>query len=269
MEGETYKCQGCGSQIPASNIDFRTRSATCPWCGLKVIFPKKHSTASPNAQIALDEAMELFLMGNFDSAKKCAESVLSMVNRNAAASFIIDYYFAFIAPTKKSSVMLDFFKNELEDAEFDIEEEEMFKKLLLKTISHIGEYEEQILKKFSEYDSPKELADFVEVFSPLLILKRTSFNWLNKEMVEIYKAISRKVAIPKTWYALYSSILKNSESPFVGNNWYLKTKTERIYNEVVIPIGEIFSLISDETLKIKFSNAYTKAKMAYEKKMNE
>lgn len=267
MEGEKYHCQGCGSEIPASLINFKTRRAKCPWCGLDVVFPKRHSTASPNAQIALNEAMKLFLEGNYESSKSCAESALSMTNNNAAALFIVNYYKAYIAEIKNSHAMDVFFKEKLPDAEFEIEEEEMFKRLLLKTILNIGQYEEQILSKFAEYDDPNELSEFVEAFSPCLILSRSTIDWFTPNMAETYKEISKRTSIPKTWYSLYSSLIKNPDSPFVNNTFYLKTKAQRIYREFILPVGDIFSCIKDENNKQKFNNAYMKVKIAYESKM--
>lgn len=266
MEGEKYRCQGCGSEIPASLIDFKTRHAKCPWCGLDVVFPKRHSTASPNAQIALEEAMHLFLEGSYESAKNCAENVLTMTN-NAAALFIVDYYKAFLAEVKSSQTIESFFKTKLPDAEFEIEEEDMFKKLLRKTIINSGDYEEEILAKFSDYDDPKELGEFVENFSPYLITSRVCIDWFTPRMAEIYKKITKRVAIPKTWYALYSAIAKNPDSPLSSDSFFLKTKSARIYNQFVVPVGEIFGLITDEALKAKFSKAYTKLKIAYENGM--
>ncbi len=267
MEGEKYRCQGCGSEIPSSMINFKTRSAKCPWCGLDVTFPKKHSTASPNAQYAIEEAYNLFMAGSFDSSLKCAEHALTMVNNSVIASFIIDYYKSFVATTKNSKIIEEFFLNRLENIEFEVEEEEMFKNILCKKAFKVEKFEEQVLKKFSEYDDTKELGEFVERFSPSLILKRENFDWLTHSMVDIYKNVTRRVAIPKTWYALYISVVKNPDSPLQNGTFFLKTKTNRIYNDCVVPIGEIFDLITDEVNKVKYSKAYIKVKTVYESKM--
>lgn len=267
MEGEKYRCQGCGSEIPSNLIDFKTRHATCPWCGLEVIFPKRHSTASPNAQIAIEEAYSLFMNDNFDSSLKCAEHVLTMVNTSVVATFIVDYYKSFVAQIKNTKSIESFFLNKLQDFEFEIEEEEMFKNMLYKKALRVSDYEEQILSKFEEYDDPNELSEFVENFSPLLIAKRENFNWLSENMIEVYKKITKKVSIPKTWYALYSSAVKNPESPLQNGFFYLKTKTNRIYESYIIPIGEILDLIKDANYKEKFLKGYLKIKTVYENRM--
>lgn len=267
MEGEKYRCQGCGSEIPSNLINFKTRHATCPWCGLEVVFPKRHSTASPNAQIAIEEAYNLFMSDNFDSSLKCAEHALTMVNTSAVATFIIDYYKSFVAFNKNTKSIESFFLNKLPNFDFEIEEEEMLKNMLYRKALKVGVYEEQILEKFEEYDDSKELSEFVENFSPILIGKRENFNWLTSNMIEVYKKITRKTSIPKTWYALYSSLVKNPESPLQNDSFYLKTKTNRIYIECILPIGEILNLIEDSNYKEKFSKGYLKIKTVYELKM--
>lgn len=267
MEGEKYRCQGCGSEIPSNLINFKTRHATCPWCGLEIVFPKRHSTASPNAQIAIEEAYNLFMIDNFDSSLKCAEHALTMVNTSIVATFIVDYYKSFVASIKNTKSIDLFFKTKLQDFEFEIEEEEMFKNMLYKKALKVSIYEEEILAKFEEYDDPKELQEFVEKFSPILISKREDFNWLTEHMVDVYKRITKRVPIPKTWYALYSSAVKNPESPLQNGLFYLKTKTDRIYKDCIIPIGEILDLIKEENYKEKFSKGYLKIKTVYENKM--
>ncbi len=268
MEGEKYRCQGCGSEIPSSMINFKTRSAKCPWCGLDVVFPKKHSTASPNARYAIEEAYSLFMSDSFDSSLKCAEHALTMVNNSIIATFIIYYYKSYVDNNKNSKLISDFFLSKLEDIEFEIEEEEMFKNMLCKKANKVEHFEAQILKKFSEYDDEKELGEFVERFSPALILNRKTFDWLTPSMIETYKTITNRTSIPKTWYALYTSIIKNPDSPVSNNQFYLKTKTNRIYNDCLLPIGEIFNLINDKTNKDKFYNAFLKVKSIFDSKMN-
>ena len=268
MEGESYKCTGCGSEIPASLIDFKTRTAHCPWCGLEVVFPKRHSTASPSAVVALEQATEAFCNNSYEMANRLAESALTMVQGHAGALFITSYYKAFHAEIRASSLMNKYFEDVFPYAEFDIEEEEMLKKLIRKTMVRLTDFEEAILKKFSEYDDPKELAEFVEGFSPLLIMNRTSVNWLTPSMAEVYLAITRRTAIPKTWYALYASIKKNPDSPLKTGQFFLKTKCKRIYEEYVLPIGKILDSIQDDALRNKFHQAYESTKKKKKKAMN-
>ena len=268
MEGEKYICPNCGMPLEATAINFKTRRAFCPWCQKNVIFPKRNSTASPNAESALNEAYAFFLDKNFESAKNCAETVVSMMPNNVAALYILAYYKAFSAPIKNRSSLDKLFNEILPDAMIEIEEEEMLKQLLLKTILHACEYQDQIINKFVEFDDAKELCEFVENFCPFVIAREVNIDWFTPNMISCLKECSALTNIPKTWYALYVSITKNPDSPILKNTFYLKTKSSRFYSDYILPIGEIFSQIKDETLKRKFVGAYNKVKEEFEQKLN-
>ncbi len=266
MEGDKYLCPSCGMPIPASIIDFKTRRAHCDFCGQDVIFPKRTSTASPNAVIALNQARDFFLNGDFKSAVTCAQTAVEMVPNHVAALYIIAYYKAFNADVKNRTSLDKLFNEILPEAEFEAEEEEIFKQLLLKTILHSITYEEQILDKFNAFDDDNELGEFVEQFCPFSISKRVNMDWLTPKLANVYKEISKKTSIPKTCYALYLSLTKNPDSPFVGG-FFLRTKTARYYNEYLLPIGEVFNNISDQAVKTKFVSVYNKVKQQCEEKM--
>lgn len=268
MEGQRYLCPGCGSPIPTEKMDFKTREATCDFCGLHFVFPKKHSTASPNAVIALNEAYHLFVNGSFESAKDSAQTALSMTSNNVAALFIVAYYDAFIASVKNSKSLDRLFYNVLKDAEFEIEEEEMFKKLLIKTLKHTSEYEKEILSKFSEYDDAKELGDFVDQFSPYSILSKTNFDLFDKELFDLYKKVIKKTHIPKTLFSLTNFLLKCSDSPLASNSFFLKTKAKRIYDEYILPIGELFAVRSRNEIEEKIYSSYIKIKNDYYQRLS-
>ena len=256
MEANLYLCPHCGTAFDSSRLDMKTRRGVCAMCGCEVVFPKRHLTASPNAVLALEEGTRLFLSGNFESAKTCAETAISMSRDNVSALYIANYYKAFRAEVKNSRGLDDLFNRIIPDAEMEIEEEEMFKQCVIKTIAHSKEYEQQLISRFVEYDDANELGEFVEAFCPFAIMSRQSFAWLTPAMLALYLEVTKKTNIPKTWYALYTALLKNPDSPFVGNTFFLKTKTERIKHEIVEPIGEIFNAIKDGAMKAKFTSAY-------------
>lgn len=256
MEANEFICSHCGTSLTSANVDMKTRRGVCPMCGCEVSFAKKHSTASPNAVLALEEGLRLFLSGNFESARTCAETAISMTEKNVAALFIVSYYKAFRAPVKNTKSLYELFNDILPDAEFDIEEEEMFKQCVIRTINNTLGFEEQLLAKFVEFDDPNELGQFVEAFCPFAINARQTYSWLTPRMMSLYLEITKRVNIPKTWYSLYTALLKNPESPFVGNSFFQKTKTARIQHDVVEPMGQIFNSIKDEAFKAKFVQAY-------------
>ena len=86
-------------------------------------------------------------------------------------------------------------------------------------------------------------------------------------MVETYKAVSQKCSIPNTWLALYNAMLKNPDSPLSNDSFYLKTKAERIYENFILKIGEIFESINDEANKQKFTGAFAKVQKVYQAKL--
>ena len=267
MEAEKYICPGCGASLSANQIDRKTRTGTCHFCGLTVRFAKKHSANSPSVQVALEEGVRLFLAGNFDSARSCAENVLTMSRNNAAALFIVNYYRSYAAEVKDSRLMASFFRETWDDCLFEVEEEEFCKQMILKSIMHSGEFEKEILSKFNDYDDASEITEFTESFSPMLIMRQKNIDWFTPEMAEIYQSLTDKTNLPKTWYALYAGITKNPDSPYPGNQFFLKTKTQRFYHDYVLRVGQIFSHIKDPVLKQKYGGAYLKAKADIESKM--
>ena len=269
MDALQYNCPHCGSPIDPSKINFKTRHAHCEWCDQEVIFPKKHSSNSANVETALQSAITMFNSGNqFEGANSLAIKISEMTNHCAPAEFIKAFYSYYHGSIKNSEAMDKFFNVILPDCELEVEEEDALKALLLKASKVSINYEKQILAKFLEYDDDKELVDFVESFSVLSITNKQTIDWFDADMVDIYKNITKKVNTPKLWYALYASISKNPDSPIPGNNFFLKTKTQRFYNNFVLPIGEIFSFIKDPTLKVKFLGGYNKIKATFESKMN-
>lgn len=256
-------------EIQASRINFKTRRAHCDFCEQDIIFPRRHSTASPNAVIALNQAKEFFLSGDIRSAVASAQTAVEMVPKHVAALYIIAYYKAF-ATEVKSRVPLDtLFSETLPDAEFETEEEELFKELLLRTAPHSITYEEQILTKFTEYDDPAELAAFAERFCPYAIAKRINTEWFSPSMQTVYQNMTTIANVPKTWYALYQSLSKNPASPLSDNSFYLKTKSARFYQGYVLPIGQLLGKIGDPTLRTKFLSVFNNTKALYERRMKE
>ena len=269
MNSESFQCPYCGVSVSADKINFKTRRAHCDFCGQDIVFAKRNSTASPSAINALNQAKEFFMNGNYKSAVSCAQTATEMVPNHAAALYIIAYYQAFSADVKSRTSLENLFRNVLPDAEFEQEEEDLFKELLLKTIAHSIDYEEQILTKFMEYDDPGELGAFVEKFSPFAISKRIDIDWFNSHMRTVYEQISASASIPKTWYALYLSLSKNPISPLSDGSFYLKTRATKFYNEYLIPVGVIYDKIRDEALSQKFRGAYRALKAQYEDKMSK
>lgn len=268
MEGERFLCPNCGMPVSPGEINFKTRRAHCDFCDRDIIFPKRNSSASPSAVHALNEAKRFFIEKNFVSAKSCAETAVSMVPDNMCALYVIAYYNAFVASVKRRDSYDSLFKEKLPDAVFEIEEEEMFKELLVKTVLHSCDYEEQIVCKFAEFDDPKELGGFIDVFCPFTISKRATYSWLTPNLADAYAQIAARASIPKTCYALLMSVAKNPDSPLATGQFFLKTKAQNFYQNYLLPIGNILDRIRDGEIKQKFAGVFNKMKADYEEKMN-
>ncbi len=269
QETQLLVCASCGAPIDATREVMKTRRYNCMYCGNSGLIPKPHNSGGIEVQTALDEGMRQFLNGNFDSAKNCGERVLAVSKNNVTALFFVNYYKAFSAQTKNTKAFDQVFDEVLPEAEFEVEDEELFKQLCAKTIHHTGAFEEQLLAKFLEYDDPKEVVDFTESFSPVNIMMRQDFEWFTPKIASLYEQIVALGPTPKTAYALYTMCLKNPESPLLTKNWYLKTKVERIYKDVILPLEKIFKNIKDDALRAKFVGGYAKVKAAYEAGMKQ
>lgn len=267
MEGNSFKCPSCGNVLQEADIDFKTRRATCPYCDRVSELPRREINGAAGVQHDLENAIRFFNDKNYDLAKNYAEHVLSISYDNIVALFILGYHRAYHAATKSRSDLEKFFTETLPGVETDPEEIEMFKGLLLKCILHVSDYEENILGKFLETLPDAELAEFVEGFSPYIINKRVNIDWFTPRMCDIYAEITKKVDIPKTWYALFQQISTNPDSPESENTFYLKTKTQRFYDNFVCGIGKIYSGIINENFKAKFCGALDKKKQIYFAKM--
>lgn len=264
-----YSCPSCSADFDMENVDLKKRIGYCIYCRGWRPIPKKHSNNSAELDASLNEAVELFKSGNFASSRRCAETVIALSKKNAVANYIISFCDAFTESFKDTKKYNDYFLRQFPEFLMEVEEEELLKQLLIATRSRSCEFECEILKKLCEYDDPGELAAFVEKFCPASIAKRTDISWMNDDMVQTYKDISQKSVIPQTWLALYNSMLKNPDSPLSNDSFHLKTKAERVYNEFILKVGEIFDGIGDEANKQKFTGAFAKVQKVYQAKMSK
>ncbi len=265
MEGQ-YICPGCGYALQEQHIDFAKRRGKCPRCGNVVTPQRPKANTSEVVLHHLDNAVRFFEEGNFVSAKNSAESALAVANDNIVALYIIAYYNAFCDSNKTPTFLDHFFKETLQETDVLEYEMEHFKKIVLMTKVKNFEYEAEILWKLVQTEKEKDLTEFVEAFSPYSITCKRSVEWFNKTK-DAYIAVTRAANVPKTWYALFQQITQNPESPEKTGAYFLKTKSEKFYNEFVLGVGEVFANIKDAQLKAKFYGAFEKTKQAIKAKL--
>ena len=247
--------------------DRKKRTYSCEWCGTTSIIAKSHSKVEGSAKANLDEAVKLFMSGNFESAKRMAEMVCTTVPNNFTCLFIIEYFHAYVDSVKDSAAMIRLFQKRLPDFEFEIEDEDTFKSLMLATINRTQQFEKEILAKLLEYDDPAEAASFIEAFCPRAIALRANLNWVTPELTEIYKQLAAKATTPHLWLSLYQTLTKNPESPLVANDFHLRTKAQRIYDNILVPFGQVFDNIADPTMKAKFTTGFKQVKAKFDAAM--
>ena len=267
MEGLQYICPGCATVLSPSDIDFKARRGICPSCGSVVSLSRREVNHSQTVVHDLENAVRFFEDRNFDTAKRYAEGVLSISFDNVVALFIIAYCEAYHARNKTHAYLDKFFKQELKDIDVLEDEMQMLKGLLLKSVLHLADYEQEILQKILETQADGDIAEFVEAFSPYVINKRSNINWFSNEMANTYETLTKRANLPKTWYALYSQIATNPDSPEAENTYYLKTKTARFFNDYLLRLENVFEQIKDDRLKKKFSTALATKKANFISKM--
>ena len=263
MDAIAFHCYGCGASV---DIDLKTRKGVCKWCGNVVTIPRKQINGLEDVQSELTVCVRCFLEKRFAEARNHAERVLAIAIDNAPALFARAYYESFTADILNSSRMAEFF-NALPQIEVEPEEVEHLKEMFLSSVFKLAPYEEKVLGWAVTAMSPQELCEFTASFSTQLIPKRTTIDFMTPALTEAYKNVSAAGTAPKTCYALLQAVLNNPDSPFRTNAFYLRTKTQRFYQEFLLPVGEILTSMASPELKNKFCHVYQSKKEEFEKKM--
>lgn len=252
MDASVFYCPGCGQPV---DVDFKTRKGLCEWCGNVVTFPRKTFNSDEKVKNELMICVRCFDEKRFGDAKVHAENVLAVAIDNAPALYARAYYEAFCATNKNTDRVLEFFK-QMQAIDVDGEEVEFLKKMFLSAVYKFDMFEEAVLGWALTNLSKSDLCAFADSISPLLIQRRSSIGFFTPELAEIYKALSKECSIPKTCYALLQAITTNPDSPYPSNRFFLKTKTQRFYNDFVLPIGEIIKNMKSQELQEKFYRVY-------------
>lgn len=267
MDAIPYNCGNCNAPL---NINLKTRTCRCEWCGQMVHIPRKEINAGPSVQSNVKKAAEYFLSREFDRALECAQDALAYAMDNAPAKYILAFYDRFVAKNRKELALENFFKerlSELENEPLDEEETELLKKFFLASPARLSEYEASILRLIRHNASDEEIREFADAFCPLVIPKHNSIDYLTEELTDIYKELAAQCDIPKTCYALLTSIKTNPDSPYPTNSFYLRNKTQRFLHTYMHPISDIIDAMQTEETREKFKTAYNRLEEQYLKNM--
>ena len=268
MEGQAFRCSCCLYTFKESDgIDLKSKRATCPRCDSLVTFSRKEINSSKVVTHDIENALRFFEEKNYENAKKAADSAISVSDDNVIALFIIAYYEAYCTRHKTGIHLDKFFKSQLQEIDTLEEEIEGLKKLISLCGNHLDDYEEYILSKMLQTQGDEDLQKFVEDYCPAVIMRRGNIDWFTPSMRATYKEITAKVSVYNTWKALYQQISKNPDSPELNDKFFLKTKTERFYNDYILGVEDIFAGITDDAMKNKFMTAVANKKQIFKQKM--
>lgn len=267
MDAIPYNCGNCNASL---NIDLKTRTCRCDWCRQIVYIPRKEINAGPSVQSNVKKAAEYFLDRQFERAVEAAQGALAYAIDNAPAKYILAFYDRFVAKNHRERALSNFFEERLADLSvepLDEDETELLKKLFLASPLRLTDYEADILKLLQCCSTDEELCAFADAFCPQIIAKQNSIDFLTQGLAEAYGSTAARCDIPKTCYALLSSIKTNPDSPYPNNTFYLKNKTQRFLHTYMHPIGDIVEQMKTDELREKFSTAYERLEEQYLQKM--
>ena len=261
MEGG-MQCSGCGS----TNVTFdpQRRMLVCRQCGKEEYYSRATLNANKKVVYSRQNAINFFVNGKFDLANQYAHDVINIAKDNAAALYIMAYYDECVLG--KSRSMKSFFMFAEQTAlEYD-EIQELMQLFLASPYSLIDHEPDVISVLAKNLQDPKDaqtLCDFFDKLCPYLIGKRPSIGFFTDEMIETYRELAEHCGIPKTCYALLNAIQTNPDSPYAGNSFFLKSKTEFFYEHFVLPVGKIIDSMAAGPYKEKFQSAYNHRKQKF------
>ena len=109
----------------------------------------------------------------------------------------------------------------------------------------------------------QDLTDFIDKICPYFISKRSSGEYLDKELSDMYAELAGHCGIPKTCFALLKSISENPDSPLAKNSFFLKAKAKYFYDNYVTVVGEILKSMRESEYKKKFLGAFEQKKKQF------
>ena len=263
MDGMTLNCPGCGKPVA---VDPKTRQGECEYCGNYVTYPRRVFNQSSSVTNQWPGVLRSFEAKLYNEARAQASDVLAVAVDHAPALCVQAFYYGFVAEVKRADQMKRFFE-QLEEIDLDPEEGDDLIKMFLMVAPKLWDYEDEILGWAVNHADNGQLLELVENFSPSLILRRTNIDFFTPQMAQIYKGIAARVTAPKTCYALMTAMVRNPDSPYPKNSFFLKTKTARFYQDFVLPLGEILNAMADQATKEKFMHAYKAKRAELEQKM--
>ncbi len=267
METGGLLCSGCGS----SNVTFipQLRKLVCNQCGKETFYERATLNANGKVVLSRQNMLQFFSNGKYEDARHYAREVLNIAMDNVPALFVMAFCDECV--DKYNDRIHDFFV-QVRNVSLEYDEVREMIKLIKAASYRLVEHEEQVIellaKNMQSEDSLGELTDALDTVCPYFISKRTSMDYLNNNLVDMYKELVAHCGIPKTCFALLKSIETNPDSPYVNNSFFLESKSRYFYEHYIVPIGDIISTMGNSEYGLKFMNAYKTKCQKYKQDAN-
>ena len=266
MEGAGLQCHGCGS----TNVvfDSKRRILKCNQCGKEEYYSRATLNSTGKVVFGKQNAMSFFNDGKYDEARHYALEVLDISMDNAPALYILSYVDEFVSG--KSGEMQRFF-NQMKDIALEYDEVKDLRELIWASAYRLMDYEKDIIQLITanmqaREDLP-ELTAFLDKICPYFISKRSSADYLDAELADMYKELAEHCGVPKTCFALLKSISENPDSPISNNSFFLKAKAKYFYDNYVEVIGGIIRSMAESEFKQKFVAAYAQKQNSFREQL--
>ena len=216
----------------------------------------------------IDHAFRTFMGGDFKGAARGAEEVLSNVSDNIPMQYIVAFYASFVENSFRRDAIHKFFDG-VQNKVMLKDDVKLMKNMLLLTCTKISMHEADALELIMRSEGGVTGAVvFADRFCTKIISTRTSATYLDERTVGLYCQLATAGAT-SFCAALIESIRKNPDSPYADNSFNLKTKTQRYYDNYVLPIKKVISVISDSKAASVYSAKYIEEESAYEARMEQ
>lgn len=150
------------------------------------------------------------------------------------------------------------------------EESERLKRMMLAFPRNLAGVECEAIRFVMALDGEENesaICSFVDAFSPYIIKKQPSSDYLDSEKLRFYGDLARRYSVPKTCFALLSSIKTNPDSPFATNRFDLAGSTRSFLRNYAEPIGEVVHSIKDSGHRQALGSRYEQVVSEYRQKM--
>lgn len=263
MEAGSMQCHGCGS----TNVTFdpQRRILICNQCGKQEYYSRATLNANGKVVFARQNAINFFTHGHYDTARQYAQDILNISSDNAPALYMLAFYDEFTlgknGALKRLFALFDTMALEYQEVQ-DLME------LFLASPAKLLDFQEDIItviaKNLQDEKDAQVLCAFFDKICPYFISRWPSMGFLKPSLIELYTELVEHCGIPKTCFALLNAIQKNPDSPYAGDTFFLRPKTEYFYEHFVLPVGKIIDAMKDEQYRGKFLAAYKQRKQQYE-----